>query len=92
MQTTDDICERCGGVVRVGDWPFCRGNPSAHVPALNFGEEPLEAYVDNHVDKVPREITTRSERRRIMAKNNLEYVPKLPRLGAVTYIDMARKS
>lgn len=23
-------CERCGGVLYPGDWPFCKGKPSDH--------------------------------------------------------------
>ncbi len=84
-------CNQCGGLIVIGDWPFCGGVPSAHVPAKNFGEEPLMPYVDTNVDTVPRTITTRSERRRIMAKNHLEYVPKAKRRGAVTYIDLAKR-
>jgi hypothetical protein len=83
-------CEDCGGVVRVGDWPFCGGDPSRHTPAPNFGEEPLEAYVDKNLAPEDITITTRAERRKIMAKNNLEYVPKGKRVGAVKFFDMKR--
>jgi hypothetical protein len=24
-------CEKCGGYVFEGDWPFCKGDPSGHV-------------------------------------------------------------
>lgn len=26
------ICDDCGGDVRVGDFPFCHGDPSRHAP------------------------------------------------------------
>ena len=91
MESSRAVCERCGGPIYIGDWPFCSGDPRAHVPAPNFGEEPLESYIDQHVDVVPRAITTRAERRRIMNKNHLEYVPKAKRLGAVTYVDLGRR-
>lgn len=26
-------CPDCGGIIHVGDWPFCKGNPADHVPA-----------------------------------------------------------
>ena len=38
----------------------------------NFGEEPLSPYFDEHLGS-GHEITTRAERRRIMAQNNQEY-------------------
>jgi hypothetical protein len=25
-------CERCGGELRIGDYPFCKGDPTAHAP------------------------------------------------------------
>jgi hypothetical protein len=47
------ICETCHGEIRVGDWPYCHGDPSAHTPPSlvvvddtidfwqqNFGPEP----------------------------------------------------
>ena len=86
-------CEACGGEVRIGDWPFCKGNPSAHVPAPNFGEEPLEPYEDEHLTHEPGgvEITTRGQRRQMMREQHLEYhkLPKAP--GSTLYFDMSRR-
>lgn len=38
-------CDECGDEIHIGDWPFCGGDPAKHVPAPNFGEEPLEQYL-----------------------------------------------
>lgn len=27
------LCPECNGVVNIGDWPFCGGDPTKHVPA-----------------------------------------------------------
>ena len=57
-------CEH--GITPWWDCDPCRATAS-------FGEEPLEPYVDEHLGPEPIHITTRSERRQIMARNNLEY-------------------
>jgi len=82
-------CDRCGSELRVGDWPFCSGDPSAHVhmDRCQMGEEPIQAYVDEHVAPGGRDvghdsegnpylghlITTRGERRRLMSRNHSDY-------------------
>ena len=61
-------CDDCGAELQVGQWPWC-----PHEDAHNFGEAPLEPYWDEHLDSNPIHVTTRHERRQIMARNNLEY-------------------
>ena len=29
------ICEKCGTELHIGDFPFCHGDPEAHVQAVN---------------------------------------------------------
>jgi hypothetical protein len=43
------VCDECGGELRVGDWPFCRGRASAHAPGRGFGFDPFTPYVDPHI-------------------------------------------
>ena len=57
-------CEH--GVTPWWDCDPCRGSAS-------FGEEPIAPYWDENLGPEPIHITTRSERRQIMARNNLEY-------------------
>lgn len=64
------ICDDCGAERGVGDWPQC-----PHIPG-NFGEEPLEPYVDENIDTEPVLITTRGQRRAIMAAKGFEYRKK----------------
>jgi hypothetical protein len=90
------VCELCGGAVAVGDWPFCGGDPARHVPARNFGDEPLESYIDENIDAEPQEITSRGQRRALMKQNHLEYRKKrfdlLPGRGVGrTYFDCGRR-
>lgn len=82
------VCDLCGQERHPGDWPDCRRSGN-HLPG-NFGEEPLEAYDDKNLAPATVRITTRAQRRRIMAKNHLEYVPKGERKGARTYFDMKK--
>lgn len=64
------ICVECKRERFSGDWPQC-----PHVKG-NFGEEPLEPYIDEHLLDHPIEITTRSQRRRIMNEQHFEYRKK----------------
>ena len=81
-----DICDACGGELKVGDWPFCRGDSSKHVPAPGFGDEPLD-YIDvqlldrndprcdavNELGIRGVHITSRGQRREIMRELGLQY-------------------
>lgn len=31
------VCEDCGGEIRIGDFPFCRGDAAKHQPMDSFG-------------------------------------------------------
>lgn len=47
---TAEICDLCGGEVRVGDWPFCHGDKSKHISARPSScfFEPLVVYKDKN--------------------------------------------
>jgi hypothetical protein len=91
-------CDTCGNEFGVGDWPWC---PHEFIGG-DFGEEPLEPYMDEHITKksAPGEspepygpvITTRGERRKLMREQNLEYRPKQYPYGAGRrlYFDMKK--
>lgn len=55
--TNASLCEDCGGMQRVGDWPICKGDPSKHTPVPVH--EPFQAYFDYGLGQV---ITSASER------------------------------
>lgn len=78
------VCDDCSKVRYAGDWPAC-----PHVPGL-FGEEPIEAYVDEHLLENPVLITSRGQRRAIMNREGLEYRKKRFDLltGQKSYFDM----
>lgn len=78
-------CEACGNSIKVGDWPWC-----PHEPAPHFGEEPLEPYWDEHISPQGAHLTTRSERRRIMAAGGLEYHDVSRKRRGRFYVDMGR--
>ena len=72
----------------IGDYPFC---PHDNVQGcLQMGEEPMEAYVDDNITSDPNGvlITTRGERRKLMAQHNLEYRKKAPKPGGRLFFDM----
>lgn len=84
-----DKCDKCGHELKIGEWPYCphgRGGMAL--------EDPLEPYNDWQLDPYSHEgpeITTRAQRRKIMAQHNLEYVEpsklKQP-AGKRLYFDM----
>lgn len=79
-------CDVCGGERRVGDWPFCKGDPKDHVPG-KYGFDPFQGYVDEHILEGGRDIgpnlageivqgtriDSRSERKAIMKREGIEF-------------------
>jgi len=65
-----EYCTKCGEQYEIGSWPWC-----PHEDAKNFGEDPLEPYIDEHItDEHPGVlITSRAQRRKIMDRNGLDY-------------------
>lgn len=65
-----DRCEKCGHLVTVGDFPYCKGNPEDHIrPTLAI--QTLD-YIDPHISaKGPVHITSHAQRRRLMRANGL---------------------
>lgn len=98
-------CEKCGGEVQIGDWPFCHGDPAQHVPAHTFGDLPLEPYVDEHIAPGGTDvgydsegnpyrghlITTRGERRAIMSKHHADYLDVSSKKRGKVYIYLGGK-
>jgi len=70
LSDTNDACNRCGRVLVIGDFPFCKGSPDDHV-----GNTPFVAtldYIDPHISpKGPVHITSHAQRRRLMRENGL---------------------
>ena len=64
-------CDDCGEELLIGDWPWC-----PHGNVRHFGEDPMEPYSDWQLDAFGDgiEITTRAQRRKVMAEHALEYV------------------
>ena len=85
-QGNDMTCEACGKELEVGQWPWC-----PHGDARQFGEQPMESYFDEHVSPSGETFTTRAERRRFMAKNNLEYHDVSKKRRGRIFVDMGRR-
>ena len=100
-------CDKCGGEYGIGDFPFCKGSPRDHGPMSGF-DDPFEPYVDVQLldRKDPRcnsvnelgirgvMINSRSERRRIMQEQGLQYgTQKWEKRGKSEhmYFDMGRR-
>jgi hypothetical protein len=66
-------CSECGEVGH--PWMNCESLNRAN---LQFGEEPMEAYIDEHLTSEPGgiEITTRGQRRKIMDECKFDYRKK----------------
>lgn len=81
------ICVECGKQRLCGDWPIC-----PHIKG-NGGQQPIEPYFDEHITTEGVWITSRSQRRKIMDQNELEYRPKRTDLLPSTraYMDLGRR-
>lgn len=83
-------CDKCGAELQIGEWPFCKGDPSAHAPMTHFGDEPLTPYIDHNLGPEPIEIRTRGERRAIMSRNHLDYHDVSRKKRGQLYVDLHR--
>jgi len=82
------LCDKCGVTLKVGDWPFCDGDPTKHVCAIGFGEQPLTRYYDHELEA---EVSTRGERRSLMGKKGLDYADVSKKRRGKLYVAMHRR-
>lgn len=68
------ICELCGTFLRVGDWPFCSGNPANHQPPMEY--HPFKAYWEEHLSEKPVYIESTGQRNRLMHEAHATERPK----------------
>ena len=94
------ICERCGKELVIGQWPWC-----PHGDARNFGDLPLEPYVDEHIAAGGTDvgydsegnpyrghlITTRGERRRLASRNHADYLDVSSKKRGRVYVCLGGK-
>jgi hypothetical protein len=80
-------CDKCGSEYSIGDWPFCTGDPDGHKPAVHFGYDPLDSYVDpdllphndprctsrNEFGRKGVLIESRSQRKQLMREQGLQF-------------------
>jgi hypothetical protein len=78
------ICDTCGGVIQIGDYPFCKGNPTNHVPA-NFGvvgdDIPGGIEIKHGIcnpDGTPRRYHSKTEIRRAANEKGLKLAEDTP--------------
>ena len=65
------VCEKCGGTVHIGDFPFCRGSSADH-GAWTGAEEPCAEFVIEHMASDPMTFTSRRKWVREMDKRGFE--------------------
>ncbi len=66
------ICQACGGEMRVGDYPFCHGDPARHAPAVNHViSDECDITVENGF-ATPQRFTSKADHRRALAGKGLE--------------------
>lgn len=65
-------CDVCGGMIAIGDWPICNGDPLAHAPMHNASNKPMEPEVDDMIDRNEvKTWTTIGEKVRYMDRNGI---------------------
>lgn len=74
------ICDRCGAELRVGDWPYCKGDPEKHVPlaAAAVVDDQLDggARWFEHLDHEPVWIDSKSQLKAELDKRGLRMTEK----------------
>jgi hypothetical protein len=66
--TDETLCERCGKILRVGDFPFCKGRPTDHTPGvtgIDRDEIPGGMWLENYGPH-PIKVYSHTERRKLM--------------------------
>jgi hypothetical protein len=87
----EDVCPSCGLIFKIGEWIYCphgKGGLGLEDPLMPYNDWQLDPY-----DYEGPEITTRAQRRKIMAKHGLDYVDpaKLTQpAGKRLYFDMKK--
>lgn len=65
-------CDQCGGALRVGDYPFCHGDPAKHQRAVNSViSDECDITVENGFH-TPQRFTSKADHRRALAAKGLE--------------------
>lgn len=81
------ICEKCGGELTLGDFPFCSGDPADHGRAsfATKREDYPGGLVLHNLGKEPVTVYSESQRKRIMRERGLvEMVRHVPVPGTDT--------
>ncbi len=60
------ICDTCSKEYAVGEWPYCPHGIGT------YGDDPIEPYFAEHISPTGEWITSRGQRRAIMAKRGLD--------------------
>lgn len=63
-------CPNCGAELHLGQWPFCKGDPSDHAFGNNL-QQPMSPYTDDMIANNPVEFRTIGEKVRYMDRHNL---------------------
>jgi hypothetical protein len=72
-----DTCEKCGAVLHIGSYPFCKGNPSDHgrgAAHVRPDEVPGGFWVEN-AWREPRKFYSQSEYEKALAADGLQLNP-----------------
>jgi hypothetical protein len=93
MSEQEYVCDKCGHVVRIGDFPYCGGDPRGHGP-WRTADEPIEEFVDDVIAEEPVRFSSTREWVRYMDKHDI--VPREDRGNRIRggqriFIDMAKR-
>jgi len=68
-------CDVCGAYYGIGDFPFCKGDPTKHEKPLEH--RPFQAYWDEHISPDgPVHVTSHYQRTKLLAKNKSDFRAK----------------
>lgn len=90
MDTAVLKCDTCGGEIRIGDYPFCRGDATRHAPMESYGVVPDDIpgglEIKNGLcnpDGSPKKYYSRKEIEREAARRGMmNYVVHQPTRGS----------
>jgi len=73
-----DACDRCGAVLRVGDYPFCKGRPHDHQHPTyrNIPDAVPGGFTVENAWSEPRTFYSQREYERALAADGMQLAPR----------------
>lgn len=75
----EETCDKCGGIVVVGAWPFCNPGGGPHATSgITYYADKFEPFVSKHLDQRPIPVTSRRHHEALMRERGFAPLADFP--------------